>query len=214
VKQPTQSDQIIIRYLLNDLPEEDGMRLEVAYLRDGDWFEQVRALEEELIEDYVKGDLSGREWELFERHYLASEQRRARIETARQLVQVCALGANEIVLLALVSGVRGINKPERAVITANTKLVELRVTMLKQGATIPAAYRVVVKSVDGGREIWRREGIKLRETISAQYVVVRVPADRFRAVDGRGFTVTLSAPSVGGRDYEELDICYFQVISR
>ena len=89
----THNDQTIIQYLLNDLPEEDGMRLEEVYLGDESLYERLRALEEELIEDYVKGYLSGRERELFERHYLASEQRRARIETARQLVQVCALGA-------------------------------------------------------------------------------------------------------------------------
>jgi hypothetical protein len=333
VKQPTHNDQTIIRYLLNNLPQDDEARFEEVYLGDGDLFEQVRALEEELIEDYVKEHLSGRERQLFERHYLASEPRRARIETARQLVHVCSLrstawptrgdringkflsmgswlwmlakpqlsyvaGAalaiivglgsvvellrqreqlalvneervalarraeeaerqlveereqlaeermqgsalrgelddvnrrlgrmerelarsqranNEIVLLTLVSGVRDINKPETAVISADTKFVDLRVTVEKPEATKPGPYRAIVKTVDEGKEIWRREGIKLRETISAQYVMVRVPADRFRAIDGRGFTVTLSAPSVGGKDYEELDICYFEVISR
>jgi hypothetical protein len=93
VKQLTHSDQTIIRYLLNDLPEEDEARFEEAYLGNGVLFEQVRALEEELIEGYVRGDISGREHQLFERHYLGSEQRRARIETARQLVNVCLLRA-------------------------------------------------------------------------------------------------------------------------
>jgi hypothetical protein len=84
------SDQTIIRYLLNELSEEDQARFEEAYLSDGGLFEQVRALEDELIENYVKGDLSGRERRRFERHYLASDQRRARIEAARELVQVCS----------------------------------------------------------------------------------------------------------------------------
>jgi hypothetical protein len=121
---------------------------------------------------------------------------------------------NEIVLLALAPGVRDINKPDTAVISADTKFVELRVALLKQGAATPGAYRAIVKTVDEGKEIWRLEGIKLRETRSVQYVAVRVPADRFRAVDVRDFTVTLSAPSVGGRDYEELESRYFRVISR
>src|SRR5262249_37404297 len=63
---------------------------EEAYLSDESLFEQVKALEEELIEDYVKGDLSGHERLRFERHYLATDQRCARIEAARQLVQVCS----------------------------------------------------------------------------------------------------------------------------
>jgi hypothetical protein len=333
VKQPTHNDQTIIRYLLNNLPQDDEARFEEVYLGDGDLFEQVRALEEELIEDYVKEHLSGRERQLFERHYLASEPRRARIETARQLVHVCSLrstawptrgdringkflsmgswlwmlakpqlsyvaGAalaiivglgsvvellrqreqlalvneervalarraeeaerqlveereqlaeermqgsalrgelddvnrrlgrmerelarsqrskNEIVFLALAPGFRDINKSDRAVISADTRFVELRVTLLKQGAAIPGAYRAVVKTVDEDKEIWRLEGVKPRQTGFARYVVVRVQADRFRAIDRQDFTLTLGVPSVGGGDYEELENCYFQVISR
>jgi hypothetical protein len=90
-KKPTFSDRSIIRYLLNELSEEDEARFEAAYLEDGGLFEQVRDLEEELIEDYVKGHLTGRERRLFEQHYLASEHRRARIDAARQLVYVCSV---------------------------------------------------------------------------------------------------------------------------
>jgi hypothetical protein len=331
--QNDQNDQKIIRYLLNELSDEDQARFEEAYLADGSLFEQVRAMEEELIEDYVKGNLSSSERRLFERHYLASEQRRARIETARQLVYVCSLepppktatgdgdgskfsslyswiglfanqhlalgfGAaaalllilglglvielirlrerlvvvgeeraaleqrvneaerrladereqlgeerkrstalreelgdttgrldrlerdlarsqtpkNRIVFLALAPGVRDINKPSRAVISDDTRFVELRASLEKQEILHP--YRAVVKTVDDGREIWGREGIKLQQGISEQYLVVRVPADRFRAVDRQDFVLILSAPTAGGKGYEELEICYFQVIVR
>jgi hypothetical protein len=333
VEQTTYNDQTIIRYLLNDLSEEDQLGFEDAYLADGSLFDQVRALEEELIEDYVRGDLSVHERRLFEQHYLASEQRRARVETARRLVQVCssqsarqtvsdgridsglfflrswfrslgkqrpALGfgmatallllvggwlaiellrlrgqlvliseeraalerraeeaerrlaqereqlaverqqnialreklgnvnsrqgllkpepaprhasRNQIVFLALTPGVRDINKPDTAVISADTRFLELQVTLERQEKQHP--YRAVVKTVDGGREIWIREGIKPRQTRSAQYVVIKVPADRFKAAGGQDFMLTLSAPIVGGRDYEELESCYFQVIAR
>jgi hypothetical protein len=332
--QNDQNDQRIIRYLLNELSDEDQARFEEAYLADGSLFEQVRAVEEELIEDYVKGNLSSSEHRLFERHYLASEQRRARIETARQLVHLCSLeqppvatatgdggggkfsslyswiglfakqpmalggGAaaavllilglglgieliqlrerlavvgderaaleqraneaeqrlahereqldeerkrsialreelgdvsgrldrleqdlaksqtpkNRIVFLALAPGVRDINKPARAVISDDIRFVELRVNLEKQEKLHP--YRVGVKTADEGREIWSREGLKLQQSISEQYIVVRVPADRFRAVDGQDFMLILSAPAAGGKDYEEIEICYFQVIVR
>lgn len=94
VKQPAYNDQIIIRYLLNELSESEQERFEEAYVKDDGLFEQVQSLEEELIEDYVKGDLSWRKRRLFERHYLASEQRRARVEAARQLGEVCSLLAS------------------------------------------------------------------------------------------------------------------------
>jgi hypothetical protein len=332
VERTTHNDQTIVRYLLNELSEEDQARLEDAYLADGSLFEQVRAMEEELIEDYVKGDLSGPERRLFERHYLASEQRRARIETARQLVRVCssesppeaatgdsvrksssmyswiglfarqrlALGfgvaaalllilglglVNEllrlrerlavmgeeraaleqrveeaerqlaqereqladerkhgialreelgnvigrlgrleqesgrsqsskdrIVFLALAPGVRDIIKPARVVIPAGTRFVELRVTLERQEK--PRSYRAVVKTVDGSREIWIREGVEPRQGRSAEYVVLRVPADRFKAMEEQDFTLTLSAPIAGGKDYEEIEIIYFQAIAK
>jgi hypothetical protein len=332
VERTTYDDQTIIRYLLDELSEEDGARLEEAYLEDESLFERLRALEEELIEEYVKGELSSRERGLFERHYLASEQRRARIETARQLVQVCSVKSparpapngridskffsvsswlglierqrlafgfgvaaalllivglglviellrlrgqlavvdeeragleqrvkegklqldhereqlaeerkkgialreelgdvnsrlgrlkhelassqtlkKQVVFLALTPGTRDINNPDKAVISADTKFVELRVNLERQERG--RLYRAVVKTVDGDKEIWSLKGVKPRRTRISQYVVVRVPADRFRTVDRQDFMLTLSAPVAGGREYEELEGCYFQVIA-
>jgi hypothetical protein len=332
VKQTFGSDQTIIRYLLNELSAEDQARFEEAYLSDGSLFDQVRAFEEELIEEYVKGGLSGGERRRFERHYLASDQRRARIEAARELIQVCSpksstqtptndwiesklfsirsrLGSlvksrpapvfgvaaallslvavglvidllrlrgqlaavneeraaiarrweeserrlvhereqlaeerkqsvglrdkleslnrqldrlararaesrssnNQIVFLALTPGVRSIKKPDRATISDHTNFVELRVELESQGATNPRSYRAVVKTVDGGREIWTRAGIQPRLRKSAQYFVVRVPADRFKVAEAQDFMLTLDALNAGGKDYEELESYYFQV---
>jgi hypothetical protein len=325
VKRTFDNDQTIISYLLNELSEEDQARFEEAYLSDGCLFERVQALEEELIEDYVKGDLSGRERHRFERHYFASEQRRARIETARQLVQVCSLKApaqaaaddrieskffslgpqlrslakrrmapvfgfaaalllllgaglvlellrlrgqlatvseeraalerraeeserrlvhereqlaearnqsaalqekleqeiassqaskNQIVFLALTPGVRDINKPDRAVVSARTSFVDLRAELEREETANLRSYRAIVKTVEGDREIWTQEGIKPQRRKSAQYIVVRVPADRFKATGAQDFTLTLGAQTVGGKDYEELDSYYFQVAAR
>jgi len=326
------SDQTIIRYLLNELSEEDQARFEEAYLSDGGLFEQVRALEEELIENYIKGDLSGRERRRFERHYLASDQRRARIEAARELVRLCLLKSstktatdnsiwgkffslllhlrslanwrpaqffgvaaallslvvgglviellrlrgqlaevseeragierlteeserrlvhereqlarerqqgvelreklenlymqlarletaqagsqapkNQIVFLALTPGVRSIINSDRAVIYPNTSFVELRLELEERESTPPRSYRAVVKTVDGDREIWTQEGIKPRRRNSALYVIVRAPADRFKAAGAQDFMLTLDALIAGGKGYEELESYYFQV---
>jgi hypothetical protein len=329
---PSGSDQIIIRYLLNELSAHDQARFEEAYLSDGSFFEQVQALEEELIENYVKGDLSGRERRRFERHYLASDHRRARIEVARELVQVCSpksstktatddsiwskffsplshlrsltnlrpahvfgvaaallslvvgglviellrlrgqlatvgeefaaverraqeserrlvhereqlaeerrqsvelreklenlniqlnrssreqtdsqASKNQIVFLALTPGVRSIINPDRAVIYPNTSFVELQVELEERESTPLRSYRAVVKTVDGDREIWKQEGIKSRRRKSARYVIVRAPADRFKAARAQDFTLTLDALTAGGKGYEELESYYFQV---
>jgi hypothetical protein len=121
---------------------------------------------------------------------------------------------NQIVLLALTPGVRNIDNPDRAVLSANTNFVELRVELERYASAPLRSYRAVVKTVDGVAEIWTREGIKPRRRKSAQYVVVRIPSDRFRATGAQDFILTLDALTAGGKNYEELESYYFQVTAR
>ncbi|MBO0722579.1 MAG: hypothetical protein J2P41_17280, partial [Blastocatellia bacterium] len=122
--------------------------------------------------------------------------------------------SNQIVPLELAQGVRDDNKPYRVFISAFTRFVELHVILDKQDATASATYRAVLKTVVGDNEIWRQEGIKLQQTTSTKYLVFRVPARRFRTVEGRGFTLTLGVLAAGGKEYEELEGSYFDVVSR
>lgn len=328
MERTTHNDQTIISYLLNELSKDDQERFEDGYLEDEDLFEQVRALEEELIEDYVKGELSTRERQLFEGHYLASAERRARVAAARRLVQVCSsqsalravtveprdhsflrarlfsfrqplalgFGAAAALLLLLGAGLvlelshlrgqmtaadeeraalarrnaeierqladrnaelalerqnkldlqkkigeissrsgqpvrvpapvtqpeddlvaslelapqsRDLNKPDRAVISSGTKFVGLRVILERQER--PLTYRAAVKTLEGTREIWSEDGLKLRQTRAVQYLVLRVPAEYFRAVESQAFSLTISAPSARGKDYDEIERYYFRV---
>jgi hypothetical protein len=335
VEQTTHSDQTIIRYLLKELSEEDKARFEEAYLGDEDLYEQLQAIEDELIEDYLKGDLSAHEAQLFEQYYLAFEYCRVRVESVRELVEVCSLrsltqaaangtvdnkfffvglrfwmlakqhlalgfGAitalilllglglvielsglrrqlasvnderkaleqraeeaaqqlahereqltgerkhnialreklesvnnrlgqlerelaraqapkDQIVFLVLTLGIRDVGKLDRAVISANTSFVELRVNLEGRETANLRSYRVVVKTVEAGKEIWGQEGISPRLYRSAQYVVVRVPANRFTSAAGIDFMLTLGALTAGGKEYEEIENYYFKVISK
>jgi hypothetical protein len=331
VERTTQNDPTIIRYLLNELPSEDQERFEADFLGDQVLFEQVRAVEEELIEDYVKGELSSRERRLFERHYFASEQRRARVVAARHLIQVCSLhpavsvdiagrskreyfffrtwllsllkqplalgfgvaaalllliglglvielarlrvqvttagedraslarrneeferqladrdeqlererqqniylqkklrevksravqpvtvpdlpqiSNDQVVYLALAPGIRDINKPNRAIITTGIKYVELRVTLERQER--PVTYRAVVQTFEGNKEIWSENGLKLRQARAVQYLVMRVPADRFSTVKAQDFVLTVLGAVARGKSYAEIESYSFRVI--
>jgi hypothetical protein len=75
----------MIGYLLNDLPEPEQRRFEEQYFADPGFFEQLQAVEEELIEDYVRERLSAPQRANFERHYLATPERRERVAFAREL---------------------------------------------------------------------------------------------------------------------------------
>ncbi len=80
-------ENLMLRYLLGDLPEEQQFALEQEYFAEQEKFEQVWALESELIDNYVRGNLPNKERALFERNYLASSKHQARVAVARNLVQ-------------------------------------------------------------------------------------------------------------------------------
>ncbi len=74
----------IVDYLLGELPDEDRTRLEEQFLRDVEYRELIRAVEDDLIDDYVRDELAPRQRELFEKHF-TSPHRRQKVELARAL---------------------------------------------------------------------------------------------------------------------------------
>ena len=79
--------QLIVQFLLGELPEEEVTRLEKQYFDDDDFFEQLQIVEGDLIDAYLRGDLGGRERNLFESHFLTSPARRQRVELAGAFVE-------------------------------------------------------------------------------------------------------------------------------
>lgn len=73
------------RYLLGALPEPEQTALEAEYLNDDDRFEQMVAVESDLVDGYVRGRLNARERRQFEDHYLAHPDRRERAAFAQAL---------------------------------------------------------------------------------------------------------------------------------
>jgi len=83
------TDEILMRrYLLGDLPQEDRTRLEDRYSADTEVFEEVLATENDLIDSYVRGELTEVERQKFEAEYCKSPQRHERVEFARALSHV------------------------------------------------------------------------------------------------------------------------------
>jgi hypothetical protein len=84
--------QRVSQYLLGDLSEEDQAQLEEQFFNDDEYFDSMLAIEDELIDDYAQGELSPRQRELFEKHFLCSPERRSRVEFA-QALQISAAQA-------------------------------------------------------------------------------------------------------------------------
>jgi hypothetical protein len=83
---PGQADELV-QYLLGVLPPEDTERLDEASIVDDDIAARLRRVEDDLVDSYVRGQLSGDTLAQFESHYLASRHRRERVEFARKFLR-------------------------------------------------------------------------------------------------------------------------------
>ncbi|HZT33082.1 MAG TPA: hypothetical protein VFA33_24560 [Bryobacteraceae bacterium] len=80
-------EQHLIDYLLGQLTPEERASVEQRYFEDDEWFEQTRALEDELIRDYLCNALPAARRRLFEARYLAAPELRAKIEQTRTILE-------------------------------------------------------------------------------------------------------------------------------
>jgi hypothetical protein len=79
-------DSTMMRYLLGDLPEAEKAALEENYFNDPQVFEQVVQVENQLLDAYVRGQLTQSIRNRLEAHYLADPGRRERLKFARTFV--------------------------------------------------------------------------------------------------------------------------------
>jgi anti-sigma factor RsiW len=101
MEQQTENEGLIARYLLGELPEEEQVRVEDRFFTDDEYFELLSAVEYDLIDDYVNGELTERERQQFEKHFLASPKRRQQVEYAKALMK--SASATEVMEMALPS---------------------------------------------------------------------------------------------------------------
>jgi hypothetical protein len=78
--------ELIVRYLIGE-PVSDSQQAEIErrLFADDEFLEEVQAIELQLMARYLRNDLSPREHELFESHFLLSQERRNELEFARGL---------------------------------------------------------------------------------------------------------------------------------
>ena len=80
--------QLIVRYLLGDLPEEEQVRLEDRAFSDREYLRDIEEAENDLIDEYVRGALTETERQKFEQRFLVSAERQSKVEFARALARV------------------------------------------------------------------------------------------------------------------------------
>ena len=79
------NEKLISQYLLGELPEEQQVEIEDRAFSDKDYLATITTVENDLIDEYVRGELSPSDRQRFESRFLASAERRKRVEFAKAL---------------------------------------------------------------------------------------------------------------------------------
>jgi hypothetical protein len=84
---PPETEGEIVRYLLDEMGDDERSRMEELMAREPSFIDLVESVEDELIMRYVSGDLVGRARARFTEVYMNSPAKRAQVESASTLRQ-------------------------------------------------------------------------------------------------------------------------------
>lgn len=85
MSQQSNREEVAVRYLLGTLSEAEREQLEEQYFSDDDEFENFEVAEDEVVDRYVRGKLTAREVESFEKVLASSPRLVERVKLARIL---------------------------------------------------------------------------------------------------------------------------------
>ncbi|HEV2991889.1 MAG TPA: hypothetical protein VG759_25860 [Candidatus Angelobacter sp.] len=80
----------LVQYLLGKLPSERLESIEQRILLDDDFHQEAKIAEEDLLDDYVNGELTLEDRRLFETNFLTSSLRQQKLQFALALKKKCA----------------------------------------------------------------------------------------------------------------------------
>lgn len=84
-------DDQLVRYLLGLLNEEEAEKVDALCVTDDEIADRLRALENDLVDGYVSGTLTGPSLQQFQRTYLTSPRRREKVRFAESLLRATRL---------------------------------------------------------------------------------------------------------------------------
>jgi anti-sigma factor RsiW len=85
--QQTYDDRFLIQYLLGALPRDEADRLDELCVADDELATRLIAVENDLVDAYVRGELPGEDHKHFQSFYLSSAKRREKVEFATALLE-------------------------------------------------------------------------------------------------------------------------------
>jgi hypothetical protein len=96
------TDDLLIRFLLNDVSEEERVRIENQFLADNDFFEGLLAAESALLDQYARGKLSGHKLRQAQTLFESSSSQKRDVEFTKELIAAVRQNhlANDLVQVA------------------------------------------------------------------------------------------------------------------
>jgi hypothetical protein len=88
VREAHLDEDLIVRYLLGELPETQQVEIEDSAFQNQQHMQDILSVESDLIDEYVRGEIPRNHRERFEKHFLAAPERRRKVEFARALAAV------------------------------------------------------------------------------------------------------------------------------
>lgn len=85
LKQQSEDEVVLRQYLLGELTQEECSRVEERLFLNSDYFQQLQAAEDDLVDDYVYEELPLIDRERFETHFLSQHGHSEDIKIARAL---------------------------------------------------------------------------------------------------------------------------------
>lgn len=85
MEQEGKNEAVLRKYLLGELTEEEELAFEEQLLADDELFDLVLAEEDELVDDYLSGELSEAECERFDSYFLSTPERRRKLSFGETL---------------------------------------------------------------------------------------------------------------------------------
>ena len=82
------SDAVLLRYLLGVLPVDEAEPIEGASIVDDDIAARLNAMERDLIDNYIRGEMEGSSLTKFKSWYLSSPLRAQKVEAARAILRI------------------------------------------------------------------------------------------------------------------------------
>lgn len=86
MKQKTKQEDLMIRYLLGEMTEEEQAQIEERFLTDNEYFEQLLSVEDALIDDYAQGVLTEYERSKVECLLLPSRRQARDVDFVKDLI--------------------------------------------------------------------------------------------------------------------------------